>query len=315
MRKAVRLTVVVATALMLADVVHAQSQPFSPQRTTMINARAVAMAWEAFAVDNNSYTPHDPKSGITSMGRGSSTELRWSNYVQLSFDYLRGMLEPTYIKSLPQTDGWGYPLQFAVHLTSGASDQYVIRSLGSDGAADGDGTYSPGATGLQTADIVFSDGEFVTYPKGINIGRTARPIAELNELKPIEHVMALLEASGYRYAKVSESMWTFTFEAKSVESLEVHVYLIDYLLTAFVYVGGKETLKLDSSTMRTMLLYNDDVDAAKVVLEDDGKVIYRIDAPLRVVDEEQFRFMLTQATKGADELIAKLLPKSHGPTS
>jgi hypothetical protein len=310
-----RMLASVVTFFAVTATLNAQQQSLvQAQKETMAAERTIAMAWEGFAVDNNTYTPGDPKSGITSEGRGPGDELHWSRYVQINFDYVRSLLEPKYIRSLPRTDGWGNPFQFAVHLANGISDQYVIRSLGADGTADGDGSYVRGATTSPNADIVYTDGEFATYPKGVSIAPPSRPLTELNELKPLDHVVALLEESGYKYAKTSDSTWKFEFKMTTVPSMEVYIVYREYLLLAFVYIGDQKQLKLDADKLRTLLRYNDEIDVAKVALEEDGRVVYRVEAPLRTVDEEQFRYMLTQVSRGADGLIGKLLP-AQGRTS
>ena len=293
-----------AVLCVASTTLHAQQRGLiEAQRETMRAERSIALAWEAFAAHNNSYTPRDTQSAITSEGRGPGKELRWGRYIQLNVDYVRSLLEPTYIASLPRTDGWGNPLQFAVHLSNGISNEYVIRSLGADGVADSSGTYIPGPTTSPNDDIVYSSGEFVAYPTA-----PYRTITELNSLKPVDHVVALLEESGYKYSKVSENTWKFQFAAKSVHSLDVYIYYTQYLVAAFVNIGDRKSLKLDVDTLTTLLRYNNDIDAAKVALQNDDRVVYRIETPLRVIDEDQFRYMLTQVTRGADGLVSKLAP-------
>lgn len=288
-----------------------QPSTIQAQKVTMADELTIATAWEAFAVDHNSYTPLDAKSGITSNGRGPGTELHWPNYVQVTFDFMRSMLEPTYIRILPRNDAWGNPYQFAVHIVNGASDQYVVRSLGSDGKVDGDGSYTMGGTSSPEADIVYADGAFVAYPKGISLAPTERPIAELNALKPVDHVVALLEGTGYKYSKVSENMWQFQFSAKSVPSLDVYSYYVEDVLAVIVYIGDKKQVKLDRENLLLLLRYSAEVDSAKPVLMKDDQIALRVECPLRVVDEAQFSYMLTQVTRGADDLLAKLIPKPH----
>src|SRR3954469_1085191 len=65
----------------------------SKQKRTMADIRTIATAWEARATDTNSYNA----AGVTSF--------TWptSNVNGASLD---AILSPTYIKSLPQKDGW-----------------------------------------------------------------------------------------------------------------------------------------------------------------------------------------------------------------
>jgi len=71
------------------------------------------------------------------------------------------MLSPTYIKSLPQKDGWSRDYDFA---TSGDGQVYGIRSAGKDGVLT---DVVPGPTTLFDCDIVYSNGSFIQYPEGI----------------------------------------------------------------------------------------------------------------------------------------------------
>ena len=68
----------------------------SKQKRTMADMRTIATAWEARATDMNRYDA----AGVPSTLAGSARQLRrrWTR-----------MLSPTYIKTLPQNDGWGNP--------------------------------------------------------------------------------------------------------------------------------------------------------------------------------------------------------------
>jgi general secretion pathway protein G len=121
----------------------------SKQKRTMADIRTIATAWEARATDVNQYTA----AGLTSF--------TWPT-LAVSGAALDSKLSPTYIKSLPQKDGWSRLYDFA---TSTDGQVYAIRSMGKDGAAASQIT--PGATTLFDCDIVYSNGSFVQYPEGI----------------------------------------------------------------------------------------------------------------------------------------------------
>jgi general secretion pathway protein G len=123
----------------------------SKQKRTMADIRTIATAWEARATDVNSYSA----AGVSSFTWPSN------NVTGATLD---GMLSPTYIKSLPQKDGWSRAYEFANDATSNAQ-VYGIRSSGKDGTFDG--TITPGATNLFDCDIVYSNGSFVQFPEGI----------------------------------------------------------------------------------------------------------------------------------------------------
>ncbi len=120
----------------------------SKQKRTMADMRTIATAWEARATDTNSYSaagatftwPTSTVSGVT----------------------LDSKLSPTYIKSLPQKDGWGDVYGFG---TTSNGQVYGIRSAGKDnvfGAA-----IVVGGTQAFDCDVVYSNGSFIQFPEGI----------------------------------------------------------------------------------------------------------------------------------------------------
>jgi type II secretion system protein G len=122
------------------------------QKRTMADIRAIATAWEARATDMNKYSA----AGATFNFALGQTP---------SFSAMILLLTPTYIKSLPQNDGWGDPYGF----TMGAepAQAYSIRSLGKDNKEEGS-TYTVGkSTGTFDCDIVYSNGSFIQWPEGM----------------------------------------------------------------------------------------------------------------------------------------------------
>ena len=74
------------------------------------------------------------------------------------------ILVSTYIKKFPHYDGWGTMFQI------GWDDRnYSIESLGADKAEHADNTSAPGpvTTNDFDCDMIFSNGNFVVYPDGI----------------------------------------------------------------------------------------------------------------------------------------------------
>ena len=120
------------------------------QKRTMADMRSIAVAWEARAVDAKRYNA----AGFTVPA------------APLTITEVTTLLSPTYIRSMPERDGWGRPLAFNLDQPFGAStpaEVYCIRSGGRDGALSGN-TYTPGTTDDPDADIVYSGGQFVVYP-------------------------------------------------------------------------------------------------------------------------------------------------------
>jgi general secretion pathway protein G len=129
----------------------------SRQKRSMADMRTIATAWEARATDTNGYAA----AGVT---------LTWPDPTE-DVGILENKLAPTYVKKFPLYDGWGVRFQVGYNPRN-----YSIESLGADGpdgvaASDNaDGTSSatgPVITGDFDCDIIFSNGNFVVYPEGI----------------------------------------------------------------------------------------------------------------------------------------------------
>jgi type II secretory pathway pseudopilin PulG len=115
------------------------------QKRTMADMRTVATALEAYGVDHER---EEYPAGTT-------------------VEELRRHLQPTYVITLPALDGWATPMRYL----SLPDRNYVIVSAGKDKTFESQPTdYTPGTTENFDCDIVFSSGQFVQYPNGIQSG-------------------------------------------------------------------------------------------------------------------------------------------------
>jgi hypothetical protein len=114
-------------------------------RQTMWDMREIARAWEGRATDTNTYAI----GGIETFVDGETA---------LTPEVVRNALAPTYIRSFPAVDGWNRPFDFSVR---DRGNTYEIRSRGSNGLKD---PTPPGISPDPAADIVFSNGSFVSSP-------------------------------------------------------------------------------------------------------------------------------------------------------
>jgi len=118
------------------------------QKRTLADMRAIGTACEAYAVENDMYPD-----------------------VQ-TIEQLVPILEPTYIKNLPQKDAWERNFTFQSWKEGEdveGPNQYVIISGGKDGTLDHDSLedYEEGTTTSFNNDIVFTAGSFLQYPEGV----------------------------------------------------------------------------------------------------------------------------------------------------
>ena len=118
------------------------------QKRTMADLRMISTGLEARATDKNEYPD-----------------------VQ-SFSDLKPLLEPEYVKTLPEVDGWGHPFRYACTAhENGHCSGYAIGSGGKDGVFEmNDLTQAaqspPTPTKNFDCDIIYSNGKFVEYPEG-----------------------------------------------------------------------------------------------------------------------------------------------------
>lgn len=144
----IELLVVVAIIGILASIAignYLNALSRARQKRTMADMRTIALAWEQRYAENGSYAA----AGF-SFPTGAVT-----------YGTLETALTPTYIQKMPQADGWGRALEFAI-----GDKVYGIRSSGRDGLYEGT-DYEPVAFDNPDCDIVYSNGRFVRWPAEI----------------------------------------------------------------------------------------------------------------------------------------------------
>jgi type II secretory pathway pseudopilin PulG len=123
------------------------------QKRTMVDIRNLATSWEARNVEAGRYNAAG--AGLTAIDKPV-----------LLID-LEKVLSPTYIRTMPRVDGWGYPLTCYTSEDWGSttnSQTYAIISPGKDGSVAS--TLVLGATTSFDCDLVYSNGAFLAYPDG-----------------------------------------------------------------------------------------------------------------------------------------------------
>jgi type II secretion system protein G len=127
------------------------------QRRSMSDMRSIATAWEARSVETGRYN---------AAAQAASNSINGADQL-VDITSLGTALAPTYIKILPQFDGWNNPFLCYTNETWGAATQattYVIIAPGRDRVIAGIETL--GAFSNFDCDIVYSNGSFLTYPEG-----------------------------------------------------------------------------------------------------------------------------------------------------
>jgi type II secretion system protein G len=124
----------------------------SRQKRTMADMRTIATAWEARATDMNAYS-------------AAGAAIEWPDASQ-DCSILETRLTPTYIKRITNYDGWSS--KFSVGWTT-EGDSYSVQSNGADKTKNVTATSAaaPITTANFDCDIIFSDGNFIVYPEGV----------------------------------------------------------------------------------------------------------------------------------------------------
>ena len=111
------------------------------QKRTMSDLRTIATGDESYAIDNNQYIVLGTQGFVSSIS---------------------SFIEPTYVKKMPQKDGWVTDFWYL-----GSIGEYTITSYGKDKGSGSGGTIgSVGNTTNFKNDIIFSTGSFVNFPDG-----------------------------------------------------------------------------------------------------------------------------------------------------
>ena len=139
----------ILSAIAIPNLINALQR--AKQKRTMVSIRNLATAWEARASDTSKYNA----AGIA----GAS--------VPVPLIDLANELEPTYMKVVPRKDGWERDLTCYAEYALGdaaVAQRYAITSPGRDGVYDPN--YTPGLFTNFDCDIIFANGQFVTFPQG-----------------------------------------------------------------------------------------------------------------------------------------------------
>jgi general secretion pathway protein G len=123
------------------------------QKRTMADMRTIATVWEARAADTGKYNAAAIVPGIDQA---------------VAISTLAAVLKPTYIKVVPELDGWSQPFQaFTDSTFSGTppAGDYALVSGGSDKTVNT--TPVLGGTTKFDCDIIYSNSAFLAYPEGL----------------------------------------------------------------------------------------------------------------------------------------------------
>lgn len=122
------------------------------QRRTMADMRAIASAIESYAIDYKRYPPPAANAVPWTVDASDTIAAKLGSYIA-----------PTYISTVPLTDGWNSWLVYGTNVTR---SRYFLQSGGRDGAIQNPTSVPAAQTTDVNADIIFTDGQFTAYPEG-----------------------------------------------------------------------------------------------------------------------------------------------------
>lgn len=133
------------------------------QAETIRTIRNVGFALVAWVTD---------QVGAAAAGAGETVSIqlddtRFTYHDPIPASRISELLVPTYLKEVPERDGWGHELQYFLSTTDITGDSFaLVRSPGANGTFEGDeyvaGKFPPDAF---EQDLVWADGIFMRWPE------------------------------------------------------------------------------------------------------------------------------------------------------
>lgn len=132
-----------------------------------------------------------------------------------------------------------------------------------------------------------------------------------DKAKPGNDFVALLEKSGYSYTKVGDGLWEVPGTGKNLKEFGIRLALADDILLVMVRLAGRKEVKLEPALLIKLLELNHKFDWVKLALSDD--IIYlRMDTHLRLVDNQELKYLVEQIANATDETYPQIKPFLSG---
>lgn len=120
-------------------------------------------------------------------------------------------------------------------------------------------------------------------------------------------IVALLEKSGYSYRKVGEGLWEIPGTGKNLKEFGIKLALADDILLVMVKLAGRKELRLEPALVTKLLELNHKFDSIKLALSED-MVYLRMDIHLRVLDNQELKYLVEQIANATDETYPQIKP-------
>src|SRR5574341_179944 len=114
-------------------------------------------------------------------------------------------------------------------------------------------------------------------------------------------VVRLLEGSGYRYEKLSNTQWLMSFEGEHLEDIDVYLLVTDVELTLLAVIGAADEIDQTAGAAQQLLRSNNRRDGLVIYLDSDDDYVVASRHQLRQLNAESFKAALQAIAGAADD--------------
>jgi hypothetical protein len=123
---------------------------------------------------------------------------------------------------------------------------------------------------------------------------------------PASKIPGFLEKIGYKYTKVGDNVWEIPFTGENIKNFAVRITTAGGdLILVLAKLMDRSELNLNNGLAVKLLELNDTMDTIKFALSDDMLYV-RLELHERIVDAQEFKYMLEQISGAVDEAYPKI---------
>jgi len=147
---------------------------------------------------------------------------------------------------------------------------------------------------------------FPVFTLVLSLAFTMQP-THAQTAKRAADIVALLEKSGYSYTKVGDAVWEIPGTGKNVKEFGIRLGLAEDILLVMVKVADRKDVKLQPAALTKLLELNHKFDSIKIALSEEMLYV-RMDAHLRLLDNQELKYLVEQIANAADEMYPQVKP-------
>lgn len=143
------------------------------------------------------------------------------------------------------------------------------------------------------------------------LAQTGRPKANTRGSGGSANIPALLERSKLNYSKIANNIWEIQFTGQNIKEFAMRIVSTDDLVLMMVKLADRKDVNASDKLMMKLLELNDKVDQVKFALSSD--ILYaRLEIHARLIDDQEFRYLIDQLSGGVDENFPAIRPYIAG---